>query len=249
MRVDPECGTAAGGGDALVVGMGAIGAAVAAHWTAQGRFGNVWCIARSLPEARGPGMRCLVTDHSDDSLAACLGQIRSGGRPLSRVVIAIGTLHGDTYQPEKALGRLREDALLDVYRVNCVLPLRWLAALGPLLRGADDCRVTVLSARVGSIGDNRLGGWYSYRCAKAALNMGLKSAAIELARGSRGVKLIAYHPGTVDSDLSKPFQGRVPAEQLFSPAQAAAYLAQVVEQQPPDGELAYVDWAGAPIAW
>jgi hypothetical protein len=101
MRVDPECGTA-GGGDALVVGMGAIGAAVAAHWTAQGRFGNVWCIARSLPEARGPGMRCLVTDHSDDSLAACLGQIRSGGRPLSRVVMRLvqlplrqgGTQHG-----------------------------------------------------------------------------------------------------------------------------------------------------------
>jgi NAD(P)-dependent dehydrogenase (short-subunit alcohol dehydrogenase family) len=94
-----------------------------------------------------------------------------------------------------------------------------------------------------------MGGWYSYRSAKAALNMGLRSASIEMARRARGIKLIAYHPGTVDSDLSKPFQRGVPDGKLFTPAFAAERLDAVLDQHRADGELAYVDWAGETIPW
>jgi NAD(P)-dependent dehydrogenase (short-subunit alcohol dehydrogenase family) len=129
---------------ALIIGAGGgIGAAMLARWAQEQRFDRVWAVSRRPAGdwERGSRVVPLLSDHSDADIAAQVSHILQNSSNLSRVVIAIGTLHGDTYQPEKALGRLREDALLEVYRVNCVLPLRWLAALGPLLRGADDCRV------------------------------------------------------------------------------------------------------------
>ena len=99
--------------------------------------------------------------------------------------------------------------MADVFEANTFTPMRVLAALSPLLKRSTAPRIAVLSARVGSIGDNQLGGWYSYRGSKAALNMMLKCAALELRRLNPAGKLIAYHPGTVDTPLSKPFQGNV----------------------------------------
>ena len=107
----------------------------------------------------------------------------------------------------------------------------------------------MLSARVGSIADNRLGGWYSYRGSKAALNMMLKCTALELRRVNPQAKLMAYHPGTVDTPMSKPFQAGVSPEKLFSPARAAAALDQVISSFEVDGDLAYLDWQGQPVPW
>ncbi|MDP5053448.1 MAG: SDR family NAD(P)-dependent oxidoreductase, partial [Congregibacter sp.] len=140
-------------------------------------------------------------------------------------------------------------AMQEVYRVNCVLPLLWLSVLAPGLRKNPDCRIAVLSARVGSIGDNGLGGWYSYRSAKAALNMGLKSASIEFARRAKGVKLIAFHPGTVATELSAPFQRGVPEGKLFAPDFVAQRLDTLLNAHPADGQVSYLDWAGEPIPW
>mgnify|MGYP001824589787 CR=1 FL=1 len=109
--------------------------------------------------------------------------------------------------------------------------------------------VAVLAARVGSIGDNRSGGWYSYRSAKTALVMLLKSAAIELQRRAPGVKLVAFHPGTTDSALSRPFQKRVAPEKLFTPAFVAGQLLTLLDEQQADGELAFLDWAGKTVPW
>ena len=107
----------------------------------------------------------------------------------------------------------------------------------------------MLSARVGSIGDNRLGGWYSYRASKAALNMMLKCAALELKRLNRGAKLVAYHPGTVDTPLSQPFQAGVAPEKLLSAEKAAEALERVLGELTADGELSYLDWRGEVIPW
>ncbi|HBO11481.1 MAG TPA: short-chain dehydrogenase, partial [Halieaceae bacterium] len=109
--------------------------------------------------------------------------------------------------------------------------------------------VAVLSARVGSIGDNRLGGWYGYRASKAALNMLLRSAAVELGRRAPSVALLAFHPGTTDTALSKPFQARVPADKLFPPARVADALLARMDAARADGELHFVDYAGEPIPW
>jgi NAD(P)-dependent dehydrogenase (short-subunit alcohol dehydrogenase family) len=237
--------------DALVVGAGGgIGSALVARWRDDASIGRVWAVSRGFTEAvtEGP-VRRLPADHSEAGIARTLETIAGEGATLSRIVIALGTLHGDDYQPEKSLEALRAAAMEEVYRVNCVLPLLWVAGLGSMLRRSPDCRIAVLSARVGSIGDNRLGGWYSYRCAKAALNMGLKSAAIELARRAKGVKLIAFHPGTVDTALSRPFQKNVAPEKLFEPAFVAERLDGILASQTADGELSYLDWAGKTVPW
>lgn len=233
---------------ALVIGTGAIGDALLDRWSASGRFSAVVGVGRR-PAALEPSREFLLTDHSEANIAACCDALAQSAAPLSHVVITLGTLHGDDYRPEKSLRELREASLTHVHRINCVLPLLWLAKLTPLLRSTDDCRVAVLSARVGSIGDNALGGWYAYRSAKAALNMGLKCTAIEWARVAPGVKLIAYHPGTVASPLSEPFQANVPPQNLFTPERAAERLDAVMDSQTVDGALAYLDWAGEEIPW
>lgn len=241
---------------ALVIGAGGIGSAIADRWSGDPRFDRVWTVSRCLSDKPGPAggraqgrVAALETDHRPETIRQQVVQISEQSPKLARVVIALGTLHGDSYQPEKSLEALEPEAMQAVYQVNCVLPLLWLSALSSVLRKSRDCRIAVLSARVGSISDNRLGGWYSYRSAKAALNMGLKCASIELARRARGVKLIAYHPGTVDSPLSRPFQRGVPEGKLFTPAFAAERLDAVLDGHPADAELAYLDWAGETIPW
>ena len=174
--------------------------------------------------------------------------------PLKRVVICTGWLHNQAFQPEKKLEELQMSQMERSFRVNCMLPLFWLSQLMPLLcnerqRQLPRVSITVLSARVGSIGDNRLGGWFSYRASKAALNMGLKSASIELARRASNTKLIAYHPGTTDTPLSGPFQARVPSEKLFSPAVTADRLLNVTDEVPLDGNLSFIDWSGQAVEW
>ena len=106
-----------------------------------------------------------------------------------------------------------------------------------------------ISARVGSIGDCAMGGWYSYRASKAALNMLLKTAAIEFSRRAKNIKLIAFHPGTTDSPLSAPFQHSVADDALFTPEFVAERLLSLCDAHAPDGQLSYLDWAGKPIAW
>lgn len=113
----------------------------------------------------------------------------------------------------------------------------------------NECKFVFLSARVGSISDNKLGGWYSYRSSKAALNMLLKSAAIELKRTFKNVKLIAFHPGTTDSPLSKPFQKNVPKGKLFTRDFVADALIDITNKTQIDGELSFIDWQGEKIDW
>lgn len=234
---------------ALVIGAGGgIGRAVVEHWAGLG-FDRVWAVAREPMAFASDAISVLETDHSDESLQAVIAAVLADAPEISRVAICLGTLHGDGYGPEKSLEALDRNAMAAVYHVNSVLPLLWVGALARHLRKARDCRIAVLSARVGSIGDNGLGGWYSYRASKAALNMGLKCAAIELGRRARGVKLVAFHPGTVDTDLSAPFQRGVPEGKLFTPAFVAERLTAVLDNHGPDGELAYRDWDDKPIPW
>ena len=238
---------------AVVIGAnGGIGNAVLRHWSGDERFDRVWAVSRNGVDAQElPRSVCqsLTTYHDPAHIRDLAEQICSESPRLSRVVIALGTLHGKDYEPEKSLEALDPRVMQEVYRVNCVLPMLWLAALARGLRKNPDCRIAMLSARVGSIEDNHLGGWYSYRSAKAGLNMGMRSAAIELSRRAKGVKLLAFHPGTVDTPLSAPFQRSVPDEKLFSAGFVAEQLDGILNEYEADGELSYLDWAGKPIPW
>lgn len=234
----------------VVIGAGgAIGQALVAHWLATGA-GSVMAVSRQ-PAPVGcedPRLHWLACDYSDQQMADVVARIATLAPRPQRLVICNGILHQGEIKPEKRLEALDVEAMTRLYQINALLPLRWIKQLLPLL-GATPCTLAVLSARVGSIGDNRAGGWYGYRASKAALNMLLKCAAIELARRAPGVKLLAFHPGTVDTPLSRPFHANLPAGSLQTPEQVARQLVSLMARLMPDGELGYLDWRGEPIEW
>ena len=164
----------------------------------------------------------------------------------------IGANHDGNLNRAKELIRLAAKAGADAckfqhFQANTIVPALWLKLLHKTLAGKLPCVVAVFSARVGSTSDNRLGGWYAYRASKAALNSLLKTFSVEYARRLKNVKLIAFHPGTVDTALSKPFQASVPEQNLFSPAFVADQLVNIMASAEIDGQLSYLDWAGKSI--
>ncbi|MEN3757566.1 SDR family NAD(P)-dependent oxidoreductase [Aeromonas veronii] len=234
----------------VVIGAsGGIGAALVTHWLAAG-VGPVIAISRqpAPAEASSPALHWLCCDYSDEQMATAVARIAELAPRPHRVVICNGILHQGEIQPEKRLEAINLDAMTRLYQTNALLPLRWISQLLPLF-GREPCTLAVLSARVGSMGDNRAGGWYGYRASKAALNMQLKCAAIELARRAPGIKLLAFHPGTVDTQLSRPFHTNVPAGNVQSPELVADHLIKLMNRLQPDGELSFLDWQGKPIEW
>ncbi|EED36509.1 oxidoreductase, short-chain dehydrogenase/reductase family protein [Luminiphilus syltensis NOR5-1B] len=190
-----------------------------------------------------------VCDNSPEQIASVVSSIMAAPGFLQRLIICNGVLHGEDFRPERSMRELEAGVMSKVLAVNAVLPMQWLAAFAPHLKKAPHPRVVAFSARVGSIGDNNLGGWYSYRASKAALNMMLRSAAIELYRGNKQAAIIAFHPGTVDTGLSKPFQGSVASEKLFEPDFVAQRLLEELDATAPSADLKFLDWAGKPIPW
>ncbi|MDA7581622.1 SDR family NAD(P)-dependent oxidoreductase [Luminiphilus sp.] len=230
----------------IVGGGGAIAQALAVLWCKDPTL-RVVVVSRS-PQPM-PNVQSMLTDYTEESLSAIASTLSDLQIPMSRLVVTNGVLSGDTFSPERKISELNATAFQHVLAVNALLPLQVLSAFWALIRHGAAPRIAVLSARVGSLSDNRLGGWYSYRASKAALNMMLKTASIEAQRINRQAKFIAYHPGTVDSPLSQPFQRSVPKEKLFTPEFTASQLTEVLNQAVADGELSYVDWAGETIAW
>jgi len=196
-----------------------------------------------------PGVACEATDYSDEQLTSLAATLLERGADVARLVICNGVLQGEGHRPERALSQIEGTAMQQVFELNTFLPMRVLSALMPAIKRSESPKIAVLSARVGSISDNRLGGWYSYRGSKAALNMMLKCAALELRRVNPRAKVLAYHPGTVDTPLSKPFQASVSPEKLFPPQRAAQALDEVMAGLMIDGELSYLDWQGEEIPW
>ena len=188
-------------------------------------------------------------DYSEDSMTKVVADLVPFTGTISRVCICHGLLHADDIWPEKRCEDISEASMHAVFQANTVVPALWLKLLLGVLVGQQPCIVAALSARVGSIEDNRMGGWYAYRTSKAALNMMLKTFAIEYARRVKNVKLISFHPGTTDTDLSKPFQASVPKEQLFATAFVADRLAGIMDEAEMDGQLAFIDWDGKQVNW
>lgn len=170
-------------------------------------------------------------------------------KPITRVFICNGILHQNNIKPEKRLEDFNSDTFQQVLNTNALIPMLWIQKLTPLLTSNISCKIVAFSARVGSINDNTLGGWYSYRASKAALNMMLKTASIELARRAKNIKIIAFHPGTTDTYLSKPFQKNVPKNKLFSSEFVAKQLLNIVENTEHDNTVSYLDWQGKSIDW
>lgn len=225
----------------VVIGAGGgLGSALVEHWLAAGAAPVIAVSRQQQPAGLNSSkLHWLRCDYSDEQLALVVARIGELAPRPRWLVICNGLLQQGSIRPEKRLEALNLEVMTQLYQTNALLPLL----------GSSPCTLAVLSARVGSIGDNRAGGWYGYRAAKAALNMLLKCAAIELARRAPGVKLLAFHPGTVDTQLSRPFHGNLAAGSLHSPQQAAAHLVTLMARLTADGELSYLDWRGEPIEW
>ncbi|KKD00930.1 SDR family oxidoreductase [Photobacterium halotolerans] len=173
-------------------------------------------------------------------------------RKLERVdwiMNTAGKLHSETIQPEKNLQQFEAAAFEEMIRVNTLPTLLLAKHFTHALKRSPSPRLAVLSARVGSISDNRLGGWYSYRCAKAALNMAVKSISIEWQRTMPNSCVVALHPGTTDTPLSKPFQHNVPAGKLFPPHRVASDLIKIIESLTPAQTGQFLAYDGSVIDW
>lgn len=185
---------------------------------------------------------------SDEDLEALPAKLEG---PLNWVINTTGLLHDSEsgMQPEKSLQQLQRGNLMAGYEVNAINHLLLLKALEPRLARRESLKIASLSARVGSIGDNRLGGWYGYRASKAALNQLMHTLAIEMTRLNRQSVCVTLHPGTTDTKLSRPFQGRVPSHKLFAPAFAASQLLDVLERLAPAQTGRCFAWDGEAIPW
>lgn len=219
---------------ALVVGArGGIGSALCDCLRAAGPYGHVIGLSR-------PAM-----DIADEaSIGGALARLPAG--ELRLVVNAVGFLHGESMRPEKNLRQLDAVQLARSFAINAIGPALLLKHVLPRLPREGRSVVASLSARVGSIGDNRLGGWYGYRASKAALNQLVHTAAIELARTHPEAICVALHPGTVATALSAPFAGGAKA---MSPGEAAGHLLGVIARLRPEDSGGFFDWRGAPVAW
>lgn len=232
-------------GHALVVGGGGIGRALLAELQQQAP-GLELHLATRTP--LGPGE--LALDLVDDGSLERLGETaRSHWQPLRLVLNTAGVLHGPDLQPEKRLAAIRREQLLASFAVNAFGPVLLAQALADALPLAQPSHFASLSARVGSIGDNQLGGWYSYRAAKAAQNQLLRTLSREWQRRRPQCCVSLLHPGTTATALSEPFRAGVPPQQLFSPAQAAGYLLAVLQQLGPEHSGGFWAWDGQPIPW
>ncbi|WP_460272331.1 SDR family NAD(P)-dependent oxidoreductase [Celeribacter sp. ULVN23_4] len=175
------------------------------------------------------------------SVATHLGALEG---PFERVVIATGKLGGAGAPPEKSLRALSAEALRDQFATNAIGPALILRELPRLLPKDAPSVVAVLTARVGSIGDNHLGGWYSYRAAKAAANQLTRTAAIEIARSHKQSCLIAYHPGTVATKFTEGY-----SRDKLSPDEAAEHLIEVMDVRGPKDMGRFFDWKGEEVQW
>lgn len=231
----------AGGLHVVIGGTGGIGVAMAQALQARG------AAVMALGRRTTPGF-----DYADPaSVQACAAAVaqllNATGQTLAQLIVATGVLHDGAVQPERSWSHLNAEALQRVFLVNTIGPALVMRHFLPLLPKQGRCVAAFLSARVGSIGDNALGGWYGYRASKAALNQLVHTAAIELTRRNRAALCVALHPGTVDTALSQPFAKT--GLQVRPPEVAAAELLQVMDQLPAGSTGGFFDHRGLSIPW
>ncbi|MEP1552786.1 MAG: SDR family NAD(P)-dependent oxidoreductase [Paraglaciecola sp.] len=241
--------------NALVIGAsGGIGAALVNQLQHSNVYHQVHAVSRNLPSEPLTHVCYHQVDSEDDhNIFELCQQLNSQGIQFTLVVCCIGALHGQIgehlVKPEKRMEDLDSKSLDFYFSTNAITPAIWLKNVETLLKGKQAAKLVFLSARVGSIHDNELGGWYGYRASKAALNMLIKTAQVELKRRAKNVALVSYHPGTVDTNLSKPFQSNVPQGKLFTADFTVSQLLNILLDLTTEDAPYYLDWQGKTISW
>ena len=230
---------------AIVFGStGGIGSALVASLAEDPGCAQVFAAARKPAQATPRVTPLAFSLEDEESIAGAIAHA-SAEAPIDLVVVATGLLHDGAMQPEKSWRAIDAAAMEKVFRINATGPALIAKHALPRLPRDRKAVFAAISARVGSIGDNRLGGWHAYRASKAALNMLVRCWSIELARSHPLAACIALHPGTVDTGLSKPFQTNLRPGQLLSPQQSAAALLRVIEQADHSRSGHLLSWDGS----
>ena len=211
---------------------------------------GVFAVTRStLSTANTKKTQWLTSNYTEESIQQIINDLMPYAGKINKVLICNGILHNESMMPERKLEEIKASQMEAIFHSNTIVPMLWLSRLIPILQGNEATQVALFSARIGSISDNKTGGWYSYRASKAALNMLVQTSSIEYARRAKNVKLIAFHPGTTDTPLSKPFQRSVPKDKLFSAEFVATQLLSIMTNITMDNKAAYLDWNNQKIEW
>lgn len=247
-------------GNALVVGASqGIGLGFVRSLLQQSNIQQIFATYRNLDTARelldlvsqyGDRLTCLQVDITiEEDIAAAIKKIQASVKQLHLAIYCVGVLHDRNLAPEKSLRQINAQNLIYSFQVNSIGAVLLAKHLMPLFNKTEPSIFASISAKVGSIGDNRLGGWYGYRASKAALNMFLKTTAIEYSRRCPKTIVVALHPGTTDTQLSQPFQKNVPTEKLFPVEHTVKLLSQVISGLSLKDSGEFFSWDGTQLPW
>ena len=222
---------------------GSIGQALCAHYQKQS---DVYAFTRNDFDIDESGLvKILLDDFNEDSVFQAANKFDNDF--FDKIIVSIGILHNEDFMPEKRIEEISSDQFLETIRINTLIPTLIAKSFYKKLKKNDKATLAFLSARVGSITDNRSGGWYSYRASKAALNMVIKNLSIELRRYNKELVVIGLHPGTVDSRLSQPFQKNLEDSKIFSADFSVLKLSSVIDSLDIDDSGKCIAWDGEDI--
>ena len=222
---------------------GSIGQALCAHYQKQS---DVYAFTRNDFDIDESGLvKILLDDFNEDSVFQAANKFDNDF--FDKIIVSIGILHNEDFMPEKRIEEISSDQFLEIIRINTLVPTLIARSFYKKLKKNDKSILAFLSARVGSITDNRSGGWYSYRASKAALNMVIKNLSIELRRYNKELVVIGLHPGTVDSRLSQPFQKNLEDSKIFSADFSVLKLSSVIDSLDIDDSGKCIAWDGEDI--
>ena len=232
----------------VVIGAsGALGSEFVKQCADDEKTASVYAFSRSKAEFSSDKVKSHSIDIEDENSIKSASQIASKDVKIDMVIVATGMLHDDKIMPEKSLKDLSAEKFNKIFSINTIAPALIAKYFLPLLNKERRSIFTAISARVSSISDNRLGGWYSYRASKSALNMVLKNSAIEVKRSNKNAMIVGLHPGTVNSKLSKPFQAGVVSDKLFTPQYSVQKMLEVLKEKTPEDSGDLFDFNGIKI--
>ena len=232
-------------GVALIIGNGDIGICISDYLKNISPNLDVVLCGRNLNNQNG----IYLDLENDDSFTSFENEISIFKKPLRLVINTSGFLHSNLVKPEKRLSHINRSNIIKNFSINAIAPILIAKSIEKFIRPEVPFSFASLSARVGSIGDNRLGGWYSYRASKAAQNQFLKTLSIEWRRKFPYSIVTLLHPGTCDTKLSKPYQSGVSKDKLFTPSKSSEYLINIISEQKPSDSGKFLAWDKSIIPW
>lgn len=233
----------------IIGASGGIGKAVVEQLSKSAKCEKILACGRSEISFNSPNIEYQTIDLTDEATIESVAKRASEIGPQDLVFVTTGFLHNNDIKPEKAIRDLSIEGFEQNFAINTIGPALVAKHFLPVMRKDDKSVFACLSARVGSISDNGLGGWYAYRASKAALNMVLKNLSIEAQRRYKQMIILGLHPGTVDSSLSEPFQGNVSKEKLFTAQYSAQKLLEVIDNATFENSGDIIAWDGQRIEY